>query len=90
MPENPQVRAKNIVRNYIKLRTEPGTEPAPVFEVKVVWFCKTLQNWKALVITTLPDEMYYELTYNGDKDDVYLDVYKKVENLLIGKGGYRV
>ena len=39
-----------------------------------------MQNWKALVSTTLPDGMYYEVTYNGDKKEVYLDAYKKFEN----------
>ena len=49
----------------------------------IVWFSKTLQNWKALVSTTLPDSMYYEITYNGDKDEIYLDAYKKWENIVI-------
>ena len=51
--------------------------------VFIVWFCKTLQNWKALVSTTLPDGMYYEVTYNGDKKEVYIDAYKKFENRCI-------
>lgn len=51
--------------------------------VFIVWFCKTLQNWKALVSTTIPDGMYYEVTYNGDKKEVYLDAYKKFENRKI-------
>lgn len=51
----------------------------------IVWFCKTLQNWKALVSTDLPDGMYYEVTYNGDKREAYLDAYKKFENRKIGK-----
>lgn len=56
--------------------------------VFIVWFCKTLQNWKALVSTTLPDGMYYEVTYNGDKKEVYLDAYKKFENRKIGEFTY--
>ena len=52
-------------------------------DVFVVWMCKTLQNSKALVSTTLFDGMYYELTYNGDKKDLYLDAYKKWENKCI-------
>ena len=40
-------------------------------DVFVVWFCKTLQNWKALVSTTVSDGMYYEVTHNGDKGDLY-------------------
>lgn len=52
-------------------------------DVFIVWMCKTLQNSKALVSTTLPDGMYYELTYNGNKDQLYLDAYKKFENRCI-------
>lgn len=53
------------------------------FDVFVVWLCKTLQNNKALLSTTLPDGMYYEVTYNGDKNEMYLDAYKKFENKCI-------
>ena len=55
-----------------------GTE-----DVFVVWYCKTLQNWKALASTTLFDGMYYEITINGDKQELYLDAYKKFENRAI-------
>ena len=51
--------------------------------VFIVWFSKTLQNFKALVSTTVSDGMYYELTYNGDKKELYLDAYKKWENKCI-------
>jgi len=52
-------------------------------DIFVVWSCKTLQNNKALLSTTVSDGMYYELTYNGDKSEVYLDAYKKWENKCI-------
>lgn len=52
-------------------------------DVYIVWSCKTLQNNKALLSTTLHDGMYYELTYNGDKNELYLDAYKKFENRCI-------
>ena len=50
-------------------------------DVYVVWFCKTLQNHKALLSTTVSDGMYYELTYNGNKCELYLDAYKKFQNI---------
>lgn len=49
-------------------------------DVYIVWASKTLQNWKAMISSTLPDGMYYEVTYNGDKNECYLDAYKKFEN----------
>lgn len=52
-------------------------------DVFIVWQCKTLQNSKALASTTLPDGMYYEITYDGDKKQFYLDAYKKFENRRI-------
>ena len=57
-------------------------------EVFIVWMCKTLQNNKALLSTTLFDGMYYEVTFNGDKGEAYLDAYKKFENRCVPvKGG---
>ena len=52
-------------------------------DVFMVWSCKTLQNNKALASTTISDGMYYELTYNGDKKELYVDAYKKWENKCI-------
>ena len=52
-------------------------------DVFIVWMCKTLQNNKALASTTLFDGMYYELTYNGNKKELYVDAYKKWENVCI-------
>lgn len=54
-----------------------------VDDVFIVWMCKTLQNNKALASTTLFDGMYYELTYNGDKSEMYVDAYKKWENYCV-------
>ena len=55
-------------------------------EVYLVWLNRTLQNNKALLSTTITDGMYYEVTYNGDKNVVYFDVYKHIENREIELG----
>ena len=74
--------AKNTVVNYFNSQVEStdGFQLTKA-DVFIVWFCKTLQNWKALVSTTVPDGMYYEVTFNGDKNEIYLDVYKKWNNI---------
>ena len=70
------------VRKYV-LNHLDKSDGTPVFDIFVVWSCKTLQNYKCLISTTLPDGMYYECTYNGDNGEMYLDVYKKFENKKI-------
>lgn len=52
-------------------------------DVFVVWLCKALQNHKALISTTVSDGMYYEITFNGDKNEFYFDAYKKWQNIRI-------
>ena len=74
--------SKNAVRNYV-INHLDKSDTVPNFDVYIVWYCKTLQNWKALLSTTLFDGMYYELTLNGDKDEAYLDAYKKWDNNCI-------
>ena len=52
-------------------------------DVCVVWFCKTLQNFKVMLATPLIDNIFYEFTYNGDNKEAYLDVYDKMDNKVI-------
>ena len=75
---------KTTVVDYYNKRVEK-TDDKTITEndVFIVWISKVLQNNKALVSTTVSDGMYYELTYNGDKNELYLDAYKKWENQCI-------
>lgn len=80
---HPRKKARLIVASWVNTTTDvtdstPDLDPDE--DIYVVWFVKALQNWKALLSTTRPDGMYYEVTYNGDKCEAYLDCYKKVHN----------
>lgn len=74
--------ALKLVKGYA-LNHLDKTDGTPDFDVYIVWKAKALQNWKYLVSTTLLDGMYYELTFNGDAKEWYLDAYKKFENVVI-------
>lgn len=75
---------KNLVADYTNEHLDKSDgKQITTDDVYIVWYCKTLQNWKALASTTLLDGMYYELTLNGDKQEIYLDAYKKFENRAI-------
>ena len=57
------------------------------FELYVVWLCKILRNNKAMVATTVPgDGKYFEVTYNGEKGEFYVDEYVKVSNKAFKEG----
>jgi hypothetical protein len=75
-------KALGIVEKYI-LEHLDKSDNIPNFEIYTVWKCKALQNWKFLISSTLIDGMYYEVTFNGDKNEWYLDAYKKFENRCI-------
>ena len=79
-----QEKAKQIVADYFNSHVDvTDGKQITTDDVYVVWFCKTLQNWKVLASTNVSDGMYYEITHNGDKDETYVDAYKKWDNFTV-------
>lgn len=79
-----QEKARRIIMNYFNDHVDvTDGKRLTMDDVFVVWFAKTLQNWKCLVSTMVSDGMYYEVTHNGDKNETYVDVYKKWENYCV-------
>lgn len=76
--------AKKAVADFL---AQYHHKPIDVVDVAVVWQCKTLQNYKAILIGLTHDEFLFEATYNGDKDELYLDAYDKIKNVCIGGAG---
>ena len=77
--------AKNAVVDYFNSTADATDKNGKITKnnVFIVWFCKTLNHFKALISTDIPDGMYYEFTYNGEKDEAYLDAYKKWKNITV-------
>ena len=78
-------KAKQAVVDYFNSQADSTDKNGRITadEVYVVWLVKALQNNKALLSTTVADGMYYEFTWNGDKNEGYLDAYKKWKNVLV-------
>lgn len=76
-------KCKQLVADYANkhLDVTDNNQQLDKDDVYVVWSTKVLQNSKALLSTPLPDGMYYEVTFNGGKNEIYFDAYKKFENI---------
>ena len=80
MDEFQSVCRENLIRWY----RENKSERVPAWsETYIVWSVKALGNYKCLASTSLPDTIYAEYTFNGDKGDLYEDVYEKLTNTVI-------
>ena len=73
----------NIFLEQAKKCVEQTTNEVLAEEMYIVWFCKTLQNWKALVSTDVLNGVYWEVTHNGDKNETYVDTYTKSSNVCV-------
>jgi len=82
---------KELVRTWYDTQWSFNTNGAelPAYEVYCVWFSKTLKNWKGLFATTRPDNIYIEITHNGEKGETYIDAYRKIDNVCVPDGTLR-
>ena len=81
--EAPKPAPQADANQFLRKAKEAVTRVAARFEedeLYIVWFAKVLGNWKALVSTDAVAGMYWEVTYNGAKQETYVDTYKKAFN----------
>jgi hypothetical protein len=72
-------KAKALVMEYIgKHIDNTNTNAQPT--IFVVWQSQVLQHFKCMVVTTMPYGMCFQLTYDGDHNCWYFDVYRKIDN----------
>lgn len=65
--------AKKLVHDYL-------SNKVPLANIKIVWFCKVINNWKAIVADISEGGRLFEVTYSGENKDVNIDVYEKVDS----------
>lgn len=81
--ENVDKAKRLVIRHHNRSVSGPSDTLLEADDVYIVWFVKALDNWKALVSTTIDDGKYYELTYNGAAEETYIDVYVKSQNVCV-------
>jgi hypothetical protein len=79
-------KAKALVEEHYLVQEDEL--PLAWHEIYVVWFSKTLQNWKALLSTSRNDGLYFEVTYDGAKKQAYVDSYIKIANSCVTDEAY--
>ena len=68
-----------IVKQYLYEKYGADAYGTYIF---VVWKCKTIQNVKFIVGTSYNNN-FFELTLNGDANELYIDVYRKINKVII-------
>lgn len=81
MPQSLQQTARQTVVDYYNIHagTDPTAVRIGVESVYIIWFAKVNQHWKAYLATTIPDGNIYDVTWDGDANEIRLDVFSKVE-----------
>ncbi len=81
-----EVICKNTLINHLKLIYN---EDFTIKDLYLVWYAKELQNHKCTICDLKDNSRYYECTYNGDKDELYVDIYDKQYNIIIGSKDFK-
>lgn len=79
---------QEIAKRTVFEMVQEGLDPTDKVDLKmddvyVTWFGFILGNMKALVSTSLPDGKYYEVTYNNEKKEIYIDCYVKIKQKIV-------
>lgn len=80
-------RAQKVVLDNFNAHRKPDKVPELVLDdVNVVWFAKVLGGWKCIISSTVAKGLLWEVTYASSRDELYLDVYTKLNNIKISLG----
>lgn len=80
---NPQIKARFLVKEHYNAKKNEGEQDIQLQDVKLQTFNKIGQNWRATLTVNRPRTKYYEVTHKGDVGTILLDVYMKIDSVLI-------
>lgn len=78
--------AKNEVIKVLKETT--NRKDITIDQLDLVWFAHELGYKKCTIWGVPMKDLYAEVTYNRDKDEMYVDIYQKVSNTRITSDGF--
>ena len=84
-----EVAAKNAVIELIKSKKHPELSAPKINELELVWFAHELGNKKCMIWGPPMGRRYAEVTYNKDKDEMYVDMYVKIKKQVISSTEFK-
>lgn len=84
-PDRFLAKAKELVRdNYNEHHASDDIDPPLVVDdLYIVWFTKVLSSWRAQVQSTVVRGLLWMVTFNGPKNDAYIEVFRKINNTSV-------
>lgn len=78
------VEAQRIVVDRFNTHRNPLKVPELLLdEINVVWFAKVLNGWKCIFSSPVAKGLLWEVTYASFRNEIYLDVYTKINNIKV-------
>lgn len=80
-------KAQQMVVDNFNAHRKPDKVPELTLDdISVVWFAKVLGGWRCNIDSTVARGLLWRVTYAGAKEEIYLDVYTKLNNIKISLG----
>lgn len=85
-PDRFLIMAKRlVVGNYNEYHNAEMTPSLSTDDVYIVWFTMLLKSWKAVLSSTAVKGVMWMVTWNGQRSEGYIQVFKQINNVRVGK-----
>jgi hypothetical protein len=83
-PDRYLQQAKQLVmENYNGHHEDENEPPLRIGDLHIVSFVKTLSTWRAQVGSGVVRGLVWIVTFNGQKNEAYIEVYRKLTNTKV-------